>query len=992
MTTHSPARQRNILYVLFVLSGVSGLIYESIWSHYLKLFLGHAAYAQTLVLAIFMGGMAIGAWIAGGIARRATSPLLWYAAIEGMLGVAGLGFDPLFRSMQAWMFDSIIPGLESPLSVDLAKWGVSALVILPQSILLGATFPLMSSGIVRLNRRVAGGTLSWLYFTNSLGASIGVLLSGFVLIGKVGLPGTLLTAGLINFLLALGVYLIARHGNQAPEQPALTTTATSPKPVANATVKVILIAAFFTGTASFFYEIGWIRMLSLVLGTTTRSFELMLSAFIFGLAAGAFWIRNRIDGHENPLRLLGWIQICMATSALLTLTLYMRSFEVMAWFSHAVESTDRGYLQYNLFSSVLCFALMLPATFCAGMTLPLMTAILLRNGHGEVSIGRVYALNTAGAIVGILLAVHVCMPIFGLRQVVIAGALIDLLLGAWLLHQALQKWRRPQIGALAAAVLLGTLVVAFTRFDPAVTASGAYRVGKARVSGDMLFHADGKTATVDVWRNADGTVAIATNGKVDAGFNPRNVGPDDYTMTMLALLPTTLLPDAKTAAVIGMGSGTSTHTLLLNSRLDRVDTVEIEPAIVEGARHFGATAHLAYDDPRSHIHIEDAKTFFARSRQGYDVVISEPSNPWVSGIASLFSREFYAQVKRRLNDDGLFVQWLHLYEISPEMIASVVNALGANFADYAIFASNDDDIIIVAKASGKLPALSPWVFQEPAYARSLERLDFRSIADVEIRRLGGKSTLDPYFSLLSGESNSDYFPVLDQSAARQRFLNRSARALLQLHPYTMRLDGRSALLDDSVETPAFLQLIPGVALRAAAMAEQLQGIASKPGLLKPYQTEAIAVLQGACADAPADQAWLNALATFTVEAAYYLPSAQGERVVDSLRANPCAGRVGGSAQTWIGLLEGIVQHRPSIVQVAVAELLGTSDNDLPTTQFLVAELLLADIQGDAHELALEHLRQASGLPDSLALTYLRAYILAQEMSTRRSAAAPARSD
>ena len=289
--------------------------------------------------------------------------------------------------------------------------------------------------------------------------------------------------------------------------------------------------------------------------------------------------------------------------------------------------------------------------------------------------------TSAGAIVGILLAVHVCMPLLGLRQVVIVGALIDLLLGAWLLQRALLHWRRQELGALAAAVVLGTLVVAFTRFDPAVTGSGAYRVGKARVPGEILFHADGKTATVNVWQNVDGTMAISTNGKVDAGFNRGRVGPDDYTMMMLALLPSALLPQAKTAAVIGMGSGTSTHTLLLNPRLERVDTIEIEPAIVEGARRFGAATHLAYDDPRSHIHIEDAKTYFARSGQRYDMIVSEPSNPWVSGIASLFSREFYAQVKRHLNDDGVFVQWLHLYEISPEMIATVVNALGAEYAD-----------------------------------------------------------------------------------------------------------------------------------------------------------------------------------------------------------------------------------------------------------------------------------------------------------------------
>ncbi|HEY0914144.1 MAG TPA: hypothetical protein VGE22_04670, partial [Solimonas sp.] len=378
---------RGWFYALFALSGFAGLIYESIWSHYLKLMLGHAAYAQTLVLVIFMGGMAIGSWLAGRRSQRVKRPLLWYAVVEGLLGLAALSFDSVFRLTSTWLFASVVPQIGGGWGIDVVTWGTATLLTLPQAIMLGATFPLMSAGLLRSYPEVPGSALAWLYFTNSLGAAIGVLASGFYLVGKVGLPGTIMAAGLINFALAFGVYALEKRipaqASRAPERPAVAVVA----------AKAMLLTAFLTGAASFLYEIGWIRMLSLVLGSATHSFELMLSAFILGLALGSFFIRKRIDASASPLRLLGWIQVVMALLALLSLPLYLQTFELMSVTIRALAPTEQGYAGFTLLSHLICLALMLPVTFCAGMTLPLITAVLLRSGHGEGSIGRVYAAN-----------------------------------------------------------------------------------------------------------------------------------------------------------------------------------------------------------------------------------------------------------------------------------------------------------------------------------------------------------------------------------------------------------------------------------------------------------------------------------------------------------------------------------------------------------------------------------------------------------------------
>src|SRR5256885_8762056 len=191
------------LYALFFLSGAAGLIYESIWTRYLALLVGHSAYAQILVLTIFLGGMAVGSFVVGRYTERLRNPLIWYAVVEAGVGVLGLLFHPTFRAVSAAAYDSLFPALVgSPGAQSAFKWLLAASLILPQSILLGATFPLISAGILRRWKSRPGSVLSWLYASNSLGAAVGVLLAGFYLVSRFDFPGTLVFAAALNFVAA----------------------------------------------------------------------------------------------------------------------------------------------------------------------------------------------------------------------------------------------------------------------------------------------------------------------------------------------------------------------------------------------------------------------------------------------------------------------------------------------------------------------------------------------------------------------------------------------------------------------------------------------------------------------------------------------------------------------------------------------------------------------------------------------------------------------
>ncbi len=778
----------SILCIFFV-SGFCGLIYESVWAHYVKLMLGHAAYAQTLVLVVFIGGLALGSWLCARVAERIRNPLLGYALIEGAIGLFALGFHSIFLAAMNWGYDELLPHACDQASTFCGpQWGLAAALLLPQSILLGMTFPLASSAVLRVDSTSAGHDISALYFLNSLGAVLGVLASGFVLIPSIGLPGTLMAAAVANIAIAVVAYFISKGMPtrlEVEKLPPPRDASGGERPL----LLPLLAVAFLTGLSSFIYEVGWIRMLSLVLGASTYSFELMLASFILGLALGGLWIRNRIDSAADPIKLLAVIQIAMGLLAALSIPVFGASFDLMAWLLSAVSRNEAGFVIFNLTSTLICVLVMLPATFCAGTTLPLITYRLLRSSAGEKSLGLVYSVNTVGGVVGVVVAVHVLLQWLGLDGTLMAGAAIDVLLGVGLFALVPASPRRRTAYAVVALATLAFCMVTF-HIDPRRSSSGVFRSGAARIGPDVkvVYHRDGKTATVDVIE-AGGRLTIRTNGKSDAGINMDLAGlptGDEYTMAMLAILPLGHRPDARSAAVIGFGSGMSSTFLLASPNLQRLDTIEIEPAMIEGARNFMPIVNAAFQDPRSHIVIDDAKSYFARGRNRYDIIVSEPSNPWVSGVASLFTEEFYARLSGYLNEGGVLSQWLHTYEMDSATLASILKAIGKTFPDYAVYSTIDADIVIIARKGGPAGAFQGEVLDWPRMREMSRRLKFDRQA-IERRMVGTWRGLQPLFATYGIAANSDYFPVVDHRASKTRFTRERADVLsdLQISPIPM---------------------------------------------------------------------------------------------------------------------------------------------------------------------------------------------------------------
>ncbi|MEZ0373661.1 MAG: spermine synthase [Candidatus Sericytochromatia bacterium] len=770
-----------MIYVLFTLSGFAGLIYESIWSRYLKLLLGHASYGQILTLIIFMGGLGAGSFIGGRWASRMKQPLLLYAGAEALIGLGALLFHGLFLGCQQALFQLLAASKLTGLAALALKTLAAALITLPWAIALGITFPALAIGLIRLSRDDGRNTLPVLYFSNSLGGAAGILSASYWLVPAFGTPGTLILAGMINILLAAVFYLQARSAADESLEPAEAEPEAQGLSGRQLT-GLLLAVSMLTGLSSFLYEISWIRLLSLIIGSSSHSFDLMVAAFISGLAFGGLFARRLHQKLSQPLAVLALVHLLMWIAAALSLNLYEGLFGLINTSHLVFQASNEAYPVFSFFKYGLCLLLMFPASFFAGTTLPLITFTLLRSRGDNSMVGAVYGWNTLGAILGASLGGLLLMPLLQLKWTLLSGALLDLGLGLillWVLRPGVLRLGLAALGSLA--LVLPSLTLPLNAFT---LSSGRYRTHDslmAPAAGDSVQIRDGRTATISFHRNLNRLI-IKTNGKSDATLELSPVPgqpSDESTQMALAMFPINLFDKPYDAAMIGFGSGMSAHTLLGDPLLKKLDIIEIEPVMAELAKGFLPFNQRAYTSPKSHLVIDDAKAYFFAQQKQYDLIVSEPSNPWVSGVASLFSSEFYAYIRRFLTEKGVLVQWLHTYEFNDELLFSILKALQDQFAEIAIYGipngtgqmKNQIDVVIMASQQAiHFPPSRPELGE---LRQELARIGCRPEDYAPKYRLVTGKTLLPLLEKLN--ANSDFFPLVDNKAERSMYTKEHAR-------------------------------------------------------------------------------------------------------------------------------------------------------------------------------------------------------------------------
>lgn len=764
------------LYLLFTISGSIGLVYESLWARYLKLFLGHSAYGQILTLCIYMGSLGIGSFLGAAIARRSRSPLYVYAGIQLIAGIGGLCFHGCYVAAADAFYGWEVLRHFGPAGITAAKVLVSVLLTSPVAILLGMTFPCLAIALMRLRGDDGRSSLPMLYFVNSLGAAAGILAASYILIASLGTAGTLRAAGIANLLLALGFFAAARSvSRQTQTLQDIGLTPTQPpgadeQPHDEHGVWFWLVVAALTGFSSFVYEVSWIRLLSLVLGSATHSFDIMVSAFILGLAFGGLYSRRLIArSHSLPLA-LAMVQVAMGVCAILTIYCYKPLFVAMNHSHLLFSRDDTGYVLLGMYKYLLCLLTMFPACFCAGMTLPLVTCYLTHRTGNEMYTGTVYGWNTVGAILGAALGGLVMLPVLQLRMTVAAAAFVDMMLGAAILLRIRARTRSHALAWGAAVLALAPLM--FFRFESDVLVAGQYRHRASFAPREGTVVRDGATATISFQRS-DSSLTLKSNGKVDASLAPLIKGErrdDEYTQAALAFVPMSLMDTAYTAAMIGFGSGMTAHHLLGDDRLRRLDIVEIEREVPRVARGFHPYNRRAYEDNRATLVIDDAKSFFHVTSARYDLIISEPTNPWVSGVAGLFTREFYARIGEFLHDDGLLIQWVHQYDFNTSLLLTIFKALEEHFPRWQVFAvPGGSDLIIAAWRGAPRPMEWARLDTMPQFRADLDFLGVEAALFGQRNYILSNKSLAPLLD--SAAPNSDYIPLVENGAEKALFLD-----------------------------------------------------------------------------------------------------------------------------------------------------------------------------------------------------------------------------
>ncbi|MBI3829127.1 MAG: fused MFS/spermidine synthase [Planctomycetes bacterium] len=758
------------VWLLFFLSGACGLIYEVLWTRHLGLILGNTTYSLSAVLSAFMAGLALGSYLAGRwlerrLARGPVKLLRVYGVLECAIG--------LYCALLPWLFDAVAPvyagmyGEAGSAALAPARFMLSFLLLLVPTTCMGATLPVLSQFMTRtpLGLSRAAGTL---YAVNTFGAVAGAAGAGFILLPWLGRSETNGAAVAGNLILGLLALLVSRWApaTEAEAAPAGNAAATAaPKnavelqPEANAG-RVAALAFGITGFAAMSTQIGWTRALSLSIGSSTYAFSLIVAVFILGLALGGTWGARVAAKLKDPAGSLAFVLLLIGLFCMALVTLLGMGPVLFFWLIAVASQWSFPVLM--LVEALGIALLLLVPTFLMGATMPLtLQAVQPRaqpiGGAGRM-VGTLYAINTAGSILGSLAGGLLLLPLIQIQSTLQVSAALYALPGLALFFHS-QARRSKKALLLAGGIVVATLVFACTpRWDPLRMSSGAYllrspdKIDAARAGrfGDAipyvfgsegLYYKEGVSATVAVMKTSTGMLTLTVGGKPDATSGP---GSEDMsTQVGLTLIPELLHANGpKDVLVIGMGSGVSAGAALTPPSVERVDVVEISPEVMEASWYFREWNGLKYAsdehaaplaEPKIQVLINDGRNHLRLTSRSYDVIASEPSNPWIAGIGNLFTREAFELCRKRLKPGGIFSQWLHRYQMSEREFKSVM----ATFADvfphmqiWCVLPGSDYLLVGSEQPLEQKPAALLERMRPPAVNAYLKRVNFHVLEEL----------------------------------------------------------------------------------------------------------------------------------------------------------------------------------------------------------------------------------------------------------------------
>jgi len=673
-----------LLLFLFFGSGCAALIYEIVWFQMLQFVIGSSAISLGVLLGTFMGGMCLGSlllprWISG-----AQDPLRVYAALEFGIGVIGiiLFFGmPLIGSLYSTHVGYGFGGY-------LLRGIVAAACLLPPTILMGATLPAIARSVETTPHGISW--LGFFYGGNIAGAVCGCLLAGFYLLRVYDLAIATYVAVAINLGVGLLALLLARR---APLPPVDLTSAVETTPLWNAGVWRVYAAICLSGLCALGAEVIWTRLLSLLLGGTVYTFSIILAVFLAGLGIGSSVGSWAGRTSPSPRMALGICQ--MLLSAAVTWTAWQLARSLPYWpIMPALSRSPWFNFQLDVVRTLWAI---FPAAALWGASFPLALAAAAAPGQdpGRL-VGRVYAANTIGAIVGAIVFSVFLIGWIGTQQsqrcLVAIAALSGVLLllppavrrmssGLESVPRSLARRVATGFGVLCAAGLATGLAWSVPEVPGELLAYGRNLPSEAG-QAEILYRGEGLNSSVAVSMLIDGTMHFHVSGKVEASNEPQDMRLE----RMLGHLPALLHPRPKSVLVVGCGAGITAGSFVVHPEVERIVICEIEPLIPKVVvSYFGEENYNVVGDPRVEIVYDDARHYILTTNETFDVITSDPIHPWVKGAATLYTKEYFELCRRRLNPGGILTQWIPLYESNPDVVKSELATFFAVFPEASVW-------------------------------------------------------------------------------------------------------------------------------------------------------------------------------------------------------------------------------------------------------------------------------------------------------------------
>ena len=691
-----------------VLSGIASLAYQVAWVRLLGLSMGSTSASISTVLAAFFLGMAIGSYLAQRITRNRINSLKPYIVLEFLIGISGLALLPILLHLDGLL--AFFPTLGTQLSL---KFFLALVLLSIPTLCMGATFPVMASILIRRHGEI-GLRMSQLYSLNTVGAVLGAALTGFVFIPNWGLDGAIYIAFALNMTIVLVALYVNRSWTLPVIESALIATQTDAVAEDDRAYRLrALIVLAATGFVSIATQVGWTKYLAIFTGTTIYGFAAILTVFLSGIAAGSWAIRAQLEKIRAP-------QMWMAIGLLLlgvSLIATRVGFSLLPPVYAMVNQLDTAPLLQHLTKYAVVFALLFIPTFLLGALFPLnlklycgtLTAVRTR-------IGKAYSVNTLASIFGAIFAGFWFIPLYGTDQLLTLMAVVILLLALMFLPTLRQPALRfAMLGSISVAFLAAWLAPHLSY--QALVASVGYQWDNDAKSGKQptfLFLQEGKAGVISLVTYDQNVAQLQNNGLKESLIHMHDPNQTTLVETLLGLVPYMLHENPKSAFVVGFGGGITTRALALTD-LESIHVVELEPAVVEATRHATAGEIPALRDSRVRLDFNDARNTLLVERTTYDLIAAQPSHPWLAGAANVFTRQFWQIVKSRLNDNGVFGQWVSLFKMDATTLRSLFQAFYQVFPHGMSFANlNTGDLVLIG-------AKQPLTFDYARMTRILEQ-------------------------------------------------------------------------------------------------------------------------------------------------------------------------------------------------------------------------------------------------------------------------------